>query len=285
MAGRRASDARSASRPSTPAGELVPISAATGSVAPSVERLGVLMTLIEAIGNEGEALATAAERAGVESQVPTCPEWRLADLLAHVGLFTSQLLGRQWAGDNPNDVTHPGLPPETERIAWYREISGDMTDALNRSTTPGSPTDGIAQHLIDDPLGFAGMLAREVPVHRWDAENAAGAARPLDDVIAAAALTTMFENFLPMMWGRAAGEGQSALFAATDLPLRWLVTFTSAGASFQAASETDSADVDVRGTASDLHLTLWQRAGGGTVRVEGDRAVLGIPFRRPPQTA
>ena len=40
---------------------------------------------VDAIRTEGAALAAAARDAGVDAAVPSCPEWRVADLVGHVG--------------------------------------------------------------------------------------------------------------------------------------------------------------------------------------------------------
>ena len=46
---------------------------------------------LDAITNESGALADAAERAGLDAPVPSCPEWYVADLVAHIGEV------QQWA--------------------------------------------------------------------------------------------------------------------------------------------------------------------------------------------
>ena len=38
-----------------------------------------------AIRREGHGLHAAARDAGVDAVVPSCPDWRVADLLGHVG--------------------------------------------------------------------------------------------------------------------------------------------------------------------------------------------------------
>ena len=62
------------------------------------------------------------------------------------------------------------------------------------------------------------MQAIEAAVHRWDAENAVGAARPLDAAIAADAVGQTFEVMAPMRrtverrrQGTASGSCSSAL--------------------------------------------------------------------------
>ena len=40
---------------------------------------------LQALETEGRLLAAAAEEAGTEAKVPTCPEWQVRDLLRHTG--------------------------------------------------------------------------------------------------------------------------------------------------------------------------------------------------------
>lgn len=44
---------------------------------------------VETLAREGELLAEEAERAGTEALVPTCPEWRVTDLLPTPGRCTA----------------------------------------------------------------------------------------------------------------------------------------------------------------------------------------------------
>jgi hypothetical protein len=40
---------------------------------------------IETLREDGELLADRAEQAGWDAEVPTCPQWRVRDLVQHVG--------------------------------------------------------------------------------------------------------------------------------------------------------------------------------------------------------
>src|SRR5215467_3594765 len=44
-----------------------------------------LSEYLDAITRESGALADAAERAGLDAPVPSCPDWTVADLLVHLG--------------------------------------------------------------------------------------------------------------------------------------------------------------------------------------------------------
>ncbi|MEU9007352.1 maleylpyruvate isomerase N-terminal domain-containing protein, partial [Streptomyces sp. NPDC048551] len=44
-----------------------------------------IIEYVETLDREGRLLAEAAGRAGTEAPVPTCPGWRVSDLLRHTG--------------------------------------------------------------------------------------------------------------------------------------------------------------------------------------------------------
>ena len=60
---------------------------------------------LDALRREGELLAAAAERSDLDTPIPTCPEWRMRDLVRHVttaGVSTRALEGPDIGAD---DVT------------------------------------------------------------------------------------------------------------------------------------------------------------------------------------
>src|SRR5690349_15926749 len=84
----------------------------------SVDRSGYLA----AIGREAESLVHAATEVAAEVRVPSCPEWTVADLLAHVGRV------HRWAARTVEVRAQERIPfgaieaaPEPgARTAWVR---------------------------------------------------------------------------------------------------------------------------------------------------------------------
>lgn len=231
--------------------------------------------LVDALEVESEALAEAAGRLSLDAMVPTCPEWSVADLLAHAGLFTAQVGGQPWAGDNPNDVTADAVPAPLERVDWYRAVSRDCLSALRRSLA--GDIDGVPAHLVDNPVGFARMLAREIPVHRWDMQNVVGDPAPIASVVAAEGLTAMFENFLPAIWRGAPASGTRVRLTANDVDVDWTIGFLEGGPTFEPGPPTAPPEVHVMGTSTDLLLLMFRRPGHAAV--EGDPLALPRPWR------
>ena len=235
--------------------------------------------LVGALEAEGEAIAAAASRMSLDTRVPTCPDWTVADLLAHVGLFTAQVTGKPWAGNDPYAFTLAEVPDPAKRVEWYRALVRDCADALRRSLS--GDHHGLPKHLIDKPMPFAGMLAREIPVHRWDVENAAGDALPLPQLVAAAGLEAMLGNFLPTMWRGVPASGKCVSLVANDIDDEWTVAFVDGGPVFDHGPSTRDSRVTVTGTASDLMLMMFRRPGGATQFV-GDISSLPRPWHPDP---
>lgn len=132
----------------------------------------------------------------------------------------------------------------------------------------------------DHSVGFwQRMQAIEAAVHRWDAENAVGAAGPLDAALAVDAIGQTLEIVAPLRRSMAQappGQGERFAFRRTDGPERWAVRFDGEAVRL---GEDDGQDdggpgIQVSGTASDLMLFLWQRPVTGRLGVRGESSLL-----------
>src|SRR5947209_16104541 len=76
-----------------------------------------------AIRREGLALAAAARTAGVDAAVPTCPDWSVADLLAHLGRihrWVTRIIVDQ-ATDRGPHWSEAQAPPVERRLEWFEQ--------------------------------------------------------------------------------------------------------------------------------------------------------------------
>jgi uncharacterized protein (TIGR03083 family) len=81
---------------------------------------------IDALRREGDLLADAAERAGLDATVPPCPSWQVRDLLRHTGYI------HRWATRHvvecpdhvldgpPEEEILRGGAPDPELLDWFR---------------------------------------------------------------------------------------------------------------------------------------------------------------------
>ncbi|GGX87870.1 maleylpyruvate isomerase family mycothiol-dependent enzyme [Streptomyces hiroshimensis] len=244
-----------------------------------------------------EAVARRVSEAGGAPPVPSCPGWSVSDLVVHLGSVhrgVTHIVRDRLPG--PPDASGPafaaGLPEDT--ADWPRP-----EHAPNRGPLPQSLADWFAQgasaleelfrtRAPEEPAwtwsreqttGFwLRVQTIEAAVHRWDAENALGTARPVDAALAADAVDHSFEVMVPWSRARSAappGSGERYRFRRTDGAGVWTVGFD--GDDVRVGDGTGghaACDVEVSGTASDLMLFLWGRVPAGRLTVQGDRKLL-----------
>jgi uncharacterized protein (TIGR03083 family) len=225
---------------------------------------------LTAIRDNARVLVDAAEAAGLDSRVPTCPDWDVADLLGHIGRV------HRWAASNttrapdaefaPPDVE---IPPRGERVAWVRIGAAELVAALER------PADDPAwTWMPPNTVGFwQRRQAHETAMHRVDAESAAGGVRPIDAALAADGIDEWLEIVGNTPWRQPpTGDGESLHFHCTDVEGEWLVRLTSDGIEVERAHA--KGDVAARGSASDLLCWLQGRGDLARVDVFGDVTLL-----------
>jgi uncharacterized protein (TIGR03083 family) len=236
---------------------------------------------VTALDREGRMLVDAARRADLETPVPTCPDWRLADLLAHIG-FVHRWATRYVATaitemvDEPDETTIlKSAPPEVERCDPVAQGHAALVGALR-----AAPADLTCWTFLAAPSPLA-MWARrqahETAVHRVDAELAAGLSpSPAQPVLAADGVDELLFGFFSRPTRRRYEVPGGAVTLVlepvdradeSDGPQRWRVRVSESG--IEAGHGAGPGDVAVRGTASDLYLLLWHRRPLEGLEVEG----------------
>jgi uncharacterized protein (TIGR03083 family) len=219
---------------------------------------------IRVLDREGRSLAAAAAQAGPDAQVPTCPEWRVRDLLLHTGAV------HRWAtsfvAERSTSFVPLGDPPDLDGeplLAWFREGHLRLVDTLSQA----SPDVACWQFLpAPSPLAFwARRQAHETAVHRVDAEAARGrdpeeAARDLDAAFAADGIDELLRGFHARDKSRVRTEEPAVLrVRATDrADAVWTVRLSAEPPVTERGAE-GAADCEVSGPAGALYLSLWNR--------------------------
>jgi uncharacterized protein (TIGR03083 family) len=231
---------------------------------------------LEPLRTECDRFAAAIAGADPGARVPSCPEWDLRGLVAHLGRVQ-----RFWAGliERGEDV-EPQDPDESVRpgdgddlVAWFRAGADELLAAV-----AAAPADRPAWTWWQAPRA-AGAIARhqvqECAVHRWDAEVAAGrSGSPLDPPVAADALdeyvhisAVELQRWTPWTGGSGVVE-----LAPTDVATsRWVVLGN--GGPVPATEAPGPPDATLAATASDLLLLLYRRVPLESVAVTGDEAL------------
>ena len=237
---------------------------------------------VEQLRSDGERLAGVASSTDPESPVPTCPGWRLRDLVRHVGGV------HRWAtGFVRGDGVQPpdgdlerlvgGWPDDAELAAWFRTGHRALVDALR-----SAPADLDTWTFLDapTPLAFwARRQAHETAIHRVDAESAAGDVTGFPSAFAADGIDELLLRFVGRP-GRTlpVDAPRSMLARATDVPRSWRLTFTPTGFDNQAdpADADGDAELTVTGDAAALYVLLWNRRDTVGLELQGTPDLLDL---------
>ncbi|MGI5424021.1 maleylpyruvate isomerase family mycothiol-dependent enzyme [Streptomyces sp. CA-179760] len=226
---------------------------------------------LHALESEGLLLAAAAEEAGTDAKVPTCPEWQVRDLLRHTGAV------HRWAAsyvaEGLTDPRPPGEAPDldgAELVAWYRESHRHLVDTL-----AGASPDVECWAFLPapSPLAFwTRRQAHETAVHRIDAESARGGApTPVAPDFATDGIDELLRGFHARSRSRVRTPEPRVLRVRTDdTGAVWTVRLSSEPP-VTTRGATGEAECELSGPAEQLYLALWNRAP--LPKATGDQAL------------
>jgi uncharacterized protein (TIGR03083 family) len=228
--------------------------------------------VIDALEREGRLLAEAAGRAGLDAPVPSCPEWKVRNLLRHTGgvhrwatsIVTGPLPERpDFANDDTDDSAWPG---DASLLSWFVEGHVALVAALRRA-----PDDLDCYTFLPNmtpKVHWTRRQSHETAMHRADAQLAAGDTPSFDAAFAADGIAELFEGFFPRGYRKRLRSDDPTTIAvvASDVDDAWLVRVGPEGAVAERGSrdgggseQLRDANATVSGSASDLYLTLWNR--------------------------
>jgi uncharacterized protein (TIGR03083 family) len=223
---------------------------------------------IEAVERESATLVGALADGPLDATVPSCPEWTVADLGAHVGNVVgvwSHVLCEATGRPKP---PVPDAPVDGDLAGWFRGCAAALVEEL-RATPPDV---AVWSWMPDDqsPGFVARRMAHEVAVHRVDAQLARGAAAAIDADLAADGIEEVL--LITQQQEPPVGEGQTLHLHGTDRGDEWLLTLGRDGLGVE--RRHGKGDLALRGSVSDLELVLYQRPPSGPVEHLGDDEVL-----------
>ncbi|WP_284117256.1 maleylpyruvate isomerase family mycothiol-dependent enzyme [Streptomyces fragilis] len=220
---------------------------------------------VEFLRGEGESLAAAAKEAGTDAPVPTCPGWRVRDLVRHTGAV------HRWATafvalglTSPRRIEDAPELDGAELLAWFADGHAELTRTL-ASADPA--TDCWHFLRAPSPLAFwARRQAHETAVHRMDAEAARGLEpTPVATEFAVDGIDELLCGFLARRSSRVRSpEPRLLRVRATDVadavwPLHLSQDPPVTVRGTDGAVATDP-DCELSGTAAELYPALWNRA-------------------------
>ncbi|WP_432986446.1 maleylpyruvate isomerase family mycothiol-dependent enzyme [Dactylosporangium sp. CA-233914] len=240
---------------------------------------------IDALERAGLDFVDAAEKAGFDAPVPTCPEWTVRDLVQHVGYV------HRWAAayvrggrvsvlsDDEEERAVGPMPPDDELIGWFQSGHTALVDLLR-----AAPADTRCWHFLPapTPLSFwARRQAHETTVHRADLQGAVGDIAGVEADLGLDGIDELLMGFYGTRGGRLRSETACTLAvhatdgAESDGPRAWTVTMTPRGATIVRGAP-GAADCTLTGPASALYLALWNRRDPQGLDIRGEESVLSL---------
>ena len=221
---------------------------------------------------DGDELVRAAET-DLGAHVPSCPDWNVAELLRH----TSQVhrnrivLARLGTTTRPEGLgREPGPERDEDLPQWYRDGLDELIEAL-RTAGPDAPT---WTWTGENKVRFwIRRMAQETTVHRWDAQNAIGAAEPIEAELASDGVDEFLDAFIPgeeIPWD---GRPGTIHLHCTDVEGEWTVTLEP-GVIPTYERGHSKGDAAVRAPAHDLLMFVWRRIEPSEVEILGDKELV-----------
>lgn len=215
-----------------------------------------------------------------QSTVPTCPEWRVRDLVGHIGQahrWSAGLVRSRSAAPPPDPLdADPGHPQHW--AGWLHAGAAELVDAVAEA----GPETPVWAFVGEQPARFwVRRMVADTAVHQADAALTAG--RPYS-IAADLAAETLSEGLWLISSAVAAdlkpalaelrGAGETIQLRPAAATEGWLITRTPTGVTWE--RRTGDADVVVTAPVQDLLLVFSRRIApdDGRLTVTGDRAVL-----------
>ncbi len=220
---------------------------------------------------DGSTALLASARTNLESPVPSCPGWTVADLVAHMGGTWGWAAAIVQAGIPADRPAVPEGVRDAELVGWAEDQVRQLIEALE-AANPDS--DCWTFGLPRSRLFWFRRQALETAVHAWDGQRSVGHPDAIDPELACDGV----DEFLAVMLPRQIQQhpegwtGQSLHFHRTDGDGEWMVRLgPGTTVSFERAH--DKGDVALRGPASSIYLWCVGRLPSSDLEVLGDRNV------------
>lgn len=229
-------------------------------------------------GQAGMLREAATVDGALAAEVPSCPGWTVATLLAHTGIAFRWVAAHVVRGstDHPGAPDRTAAPDDDALLAWWDDGLALLLDTLD-GVDPALPAWNPAP-TTKVALFWHRRYAHEMAVHRWDAQLAVGLPERLDAPLAIDGVDEALDTLLPAGLGHQhSGDGRIQLIAS-DSEQSWIVRVRG-----EAISLLDTATIlpeehdlrtQVTGSASDLMLAIWGRVPFDILDITGDPTLL-----------
>lgn len=254
----------------------------TGDVAaPTPEHEMDIATHIGVIDKEAHQFVAAADRAGLDATVPSCPGWDVRTLVRHLSeihLWAAAHVARRATSMWPEDLD--------DLTRWWPQLAVFWPDDDALPDHYLATNENLVRELRDAPPDVAAMSflpaasplamwarrqAHELTIHRVDAEQAAGEQSTVDDAVATDGIDELLMAFAPRPRSLPLDADRTMAVHTTDTDHDWRVVMGPDG--IVTTRQGGPADATLSGTAAELYLALWNRERGD-ITITGDEDVL-----------
>jgi uncharacterized protein (TIGR03083 family) len=198
--------------------------------------------------------------------VPSCPDWAVSDLVAHVGGVWGWAAATVEQGGQAARPAPPERPDEPALLSWAQGQGTRLLTAL-RAADP----DSSCWTFGPPPTRrfWFRRQALETALHAWDAEGSTAGPGHLDGEVAADGVDEFLYVGLPRWAGRNPGvwHGESVHLHRTDGEGEWLVRLGPGGL-VHAERAHAKGDLAVRGSAEGLWLWCTNRGAAERLGLE-----------------
>jgi uncharacterized protein (TIGR03083 family) len=228
---------------------------------------------VDAIADHSAGFAAAA-RGNLDAGVEHCPDWNVADLVAHltqVQWFWATIAEERLSAP-PEDARRPASAPPDQMIERFLEGANRLTDVLRRADAHAAVwTWAPAQ---SDIAFITRHQVQEAAVHHWDAVHASGGSLAIAAPIAADCITE-FLTFSISTDGDPADPALPALsgrfvLTCSDVDAAWTISDGTVPGTTRYEPNLDADAPAINATASDLLLWLYGRVDLDIASVPSD---------------
>ena len=224
---------------------------------------------ISQISADGRRLLEVS-RGDLDAPVPTCGDWAIRDLVAHMG-WVHGLVGEYVTRRAVKPLTREEMPnpPSDDSVTDFAAACLErLVDGL-AGVEPDTPVWNWSPR--QDAAFYFRRMLHETSVHRWDAENSLGDAAAVDGEQGRDGVDEFFDFVLPNAQARKRRElpRGSIHLHRTDGEGEWLVRGAEDGEIVTRRVHAKG-DAAVRGTGGELFLAMWNRLPLSSLQVFGD---------------
>jgi uncharacterized protein (TIGR03083 family) len=229
---------------------------------------------VAAIAQHAQRLGADAATAGLDAEVPTCPGWRVRDVVGHLGgvhRWAAYIVADGLGKPPEGDLEQP--PPDDELLDWFRAGHEHLVKTLEAADNTIECWSFLPAPF---PRAFwARRQAHETAIHAADVASARGDLPRYEPAFAVDGLDELLLGFFARRGGKLLADPMVTLaLSATDARPTdaWTMRIGPHG------REVDRGDAHgdllVEGPATDLYLLMWNRRGADGLQLTGDEAIL-----------